>query len=128
MNYNLKIYLDLIEGSKVMDIEGRDGRPRKCVVLPIANDRGTVVDSYTRFDHKLGGVTSVPLKHVELRLTAFESSSQEFSSHYFKCDISKERFEKMSEEQQRKRPIVGNMSPWKAQAGKKENVAEEEDW
>lgn len=119
-NFNLKVYLDLLPGVKVRDIEGNNGRSRRCVCIPIDSAAGTVVDSFEKFDFKLGGQTSVPLKHIELRLTVFESSNQEFSSHYLKCDISKERFEKLSEEQQRNRPIVGNMSPWTAKGEKKE--------
>lgn len=132
-NFNLKVYLDLLPGVKVRDIEGNNGRSRRCVCIPIDSAAGTVVDSFEKFDFKLGGQTSVPLKHIELRLTVYESANQEFSSHYLKCDISKERFEKMSEEQQRNRPIVGNMSPWTARGGKTAAVKtmtadEEEGW
>ncbi len=131
MNYNLKVYLDLLPGAKVRNIEGKSGQTRRCVCIPIDNEAGTVIDAYRKFSHQLGGETSVPLKHIELKLTAFESSRQEFSSHYFKCDIAREILERMTEEDQRNRPIVGNMQAWAAKGEKAQKPAqpkEEDDW
>ena len=127
MNYNLKVYLDLLPGAKVRNIEGKSGQTRRCVCIPIDNEAGTVIDGYRKFSHQLGGETTVSLKHIELRLTAFESTRQEFSSHYFKCDVSKEMLERMTEEEQRNRPIVGNMQAWAAKGVQKPAQAKEED-
>lgn len=127
MNYNLKVYLDLLPGAKVRNIEGKSGQTRRCVCIPIDNEAGTVIDGYRKFSCQLGGETTVSLKHVELRLNAFESTRQEFSSHYFKCDVSKEMLERMTEEEQRNRPIVGNMQAWAAKGAQKPAQAKEED-
>ena len=88
-NFNIKIELDRIPGAKIMDIQG-DTATRRCVVIPIDNDRGTVVDAYKRFDHSLGGMTTKPLEHVQLLATAYESVNQSFgSSHYVKPQVSR---------------------------------------
>ena len=44
-NYNLRLALTKIKGAKVMDVEGKTCTKR-CIVIPIDNNEGTVVDSY----------------------------------------------------------------------------------
>lgn len=39
-NFNIKIELDRIPGAKIMDIKG-DVATRRCIVIPIDNERGT---------------------------------------------------------------------------------------
>lgn len=43
-NFNIKIELDRIPGAKIMDIKG-DVATRRCIVIPIDNERGTVIGS-----------------------------------------------------------------------------------
>lgn len=128
-NYNIKIELDKLPGAKIMDIKG-DTKTRRCVVIPIDNERGTVVDEYTKFDHQSGGVTTKPLAHVQLLVTAYESSNQSYgSTHYLKPQVSKEFFERMSEDQVRRLPFVGSLSPWgKATTEQPKRAEEEEAW
>ena len=125
--FNIKIELDKIPGAKIMDIQG-DTATRRCVVIPIDNERGTVVDAYKRFDHSLGGMTSKPLEHVQLLATAYESANQNFgSSHYIKPQVSREYFERMSETQVRSLPFIGSLQPWKI-SPKKEEIKDEDNW
>ena len=70
-NFNIKIELDRIPGAKIMDIKG-DVATRRCIVIPIDNERGTVIDEYKKFDPGLGAMTSRPLEHVQLLATAYE--------------------------------------------------------
>ena len=46
MNYNISIEIEKVPGAKVMEI-----KDRRCVVIPIDNDRGMCVDAYEKFDH-----------------------------------------------------------------------------
>lgn len=46
-NFNIKIELDRIPGAKIMDIKG-DVATRRCIVIPIDNERGTVIDEYKK--------------------------------------------------------------------------------
>lgn len=126
-NFNIKIELDRIPGAKIMDIKG-DVATRRCIVIPIDNERGTVIDEYKKFDSGLGAMTSRPLEHVQLLATAYESPNQSFgSSHYIKPYVSKEYFERMSETQVRGLPFIGSLQPWKI-APKKEEVKDENNW
>ena len=134
-NFNIKIELDRIPGAKIMDIKG-DVATRRCIVIPIDNERGTVIDNergtvideYKKFDPGLGAMTSRPLEHVQLLATAYESANQSFgSSHYIKPQVSREYFERMSETQVRGLPFIGSLQPWKT-APKKEEVKDEDNW
>lgn len=127
-NFSIKIELDRIPGAKIMDIKG-DTATRRCVVIPIDNERGTVVDEYKKFDHSLGAMTSKPLAHVQLLATAYESASQNFnSSHYIKPQVSKEHFERMSETQVRNLPFIGSLQPWQINQKKEEKKNDEDNW
>ena len=122
-NFNIKIELDRIPGAKIMDIKG-DVATRRCIVIPIDNERGTVIDEYKKFDPGLGAMTSRPLEHVQLLATAYESAKQSFgSSHYIKPQVSREYFET----QVRGLPFIGSLQPWKT-APKKEEVKDEDNW
>ena len=110
MNYNLRIALTKIKGAKVMDIEGKTCTKR-CVVIPIDSDEGTVQDSY---EGKIDGLpTTKYLSDVMLNLTAFEFKEKKYGqSHGIKASFSKKKMERTSEEELKAMPFVGNMKPW----------------
>ena len=110
MNYNLRIALTKIKGAKVMDIEGKTCTKR-CVVIPIDSDEGTVQDSY---EGKIDGLpTTKYLSDVMLNLTAFEFKEKKYGqSHGIKASFSKKKLERTSEEELKAMPFVGNMKPW----------------
>ena len=110
MNYNLRIALTKIKGAKVMDIEGKTCTKR-CVVIPIDSEEGTVQDSY---EGKIDGLpTTKYLNDVMLNLTAFEFKEKKYGqSHGIKASFSKKKLERTSEEELKAMPFVGNMKPW----------------
>ena len=110
MNYNLRIALTKIKGAKVMDIEGKTCTKR-CVVIPIDSEEGTVQDSY---EGKIDGLpTTKFLDDVMLNLTAFEFKEKKYGqSHGIKASFSKKKLERTSEEELKAMPFVGNMKPW----------------
>ena len=110
MNYNLRIALTKIKGAKVMDIEGKTCTKR-CVVIPIDSDEGTVQDSY---EGKIDGLpTTKYLSDVMLNLIAFEFKEKKYGqSHGIKASFSKKKLERTSEEELKAMPFVGNMKPW----------------
>lgn len=110
MNYNLRIALTKIKGAKVMDIEGKTCTKR-CVVIPIDSDEGTVQDSY---EGKIDGLpTTKYLSDVMLNLTAFEFKEKKYGqSHGIKASFSRKKLEKTSEAELKAMPFVGNMKPW----------------
>lgn len=112
-NFNLKIALDKLKGAKVMDIEGKTCTKR-CIVIPIDNEEGTVIDAY---ESKIDGLpTMKALYNVQLQLTAFEFREKKFGqTHGIKAQFSKRRIEKMREEELRTMPFIGNMKPWSQQ-------------
>ena len=93
-----------------MDVEGKTCTKR-CVVIPIDNEEGTVVDSY---EGKIDGIpTWKPLDDVNLNLSAFEFKEKRYGqSHGVKAQFSKRRMERMSEDELRSMPFIGNMKPW----------------
>ena len=110
MNYNLRIALTKIKGAKVMDIEGKTCTKR-CVVIPIDSEEGTVQDSY---EGKIDGLpTTKFLSDVMLNLTAFEFKEKKYGqSHGIKASFSRKKLERTSEEELKAMPFVGNMKPW----------------
>jgi hypothetical protein len=110
MNYNLRIALTKIKGAKVMDIEGKTCTKR-CVVIPIDSEEGTVQDSY---EGKIDGLPITKyLSDVMLNLTAFEFKEKKYGqSHGIKASFSKKKLERTSEEELKAMPFVGNMKPW----------------
>lgn len=109
-NYNVQIALTKLKGAKVMEIEGRTCK-KLCVVIPIDNEEGTVIDSY---EGKIDGLpTTRPLNDVQLNLTAFEFKEKRYGqTHGIKASFSKERLKRMREEDLRNMPFVGNLKPW----------------
>lgn len=114
-NYNIDIQLDKLPGARVMDIKGST-QTRQCIVIPIDNERGTVIDSYSKFDSRAGAETWKPLQGVHLNIVAYEMRQEKFGqTHMVKANVSKETFMRRTEEQQKSMPIIGHLKPWGAQ-------------
>ena len=113
-----------------MEVEGKHSK-RLCVVIPIDNDEGTVVDSY---EGKIDGLpTTKPLNDVQLHLSAFEFKEKRYGqSHGLKASFSKKRLERMSEDEVRAMPFVGHMKPWALAKPEDDDLPpdneNEEDW
>ena len=131
-NLNIKVALTKIPGAKVMDIQGKT-TTRKCVVIPIDNELGTVIDSYHHSDGvSFQGEISPrwkKLQDVWLNLIGMEFKEQRHGqSHGIKANISRSTLAKMSEDDIRSTPIIGNIQPWANDFYKEDNDKEEEDW
>lgn len=96
-NYSIKLDLKKMKEAGLVNIKGKDGRTRKCVVIP------------TDVNHEI----YVGNKGIYLNLTAIETKevSKFGDSHFIKGSIDKEAFETLSEEERRNLPILGNMKP-----------------
>ena len=127
-NYNLRIALTKLKGARVMNIQGKTCT-KTCIVIPIDNEDGTVQDAY---EGKLDGqITWKPLDDVQLNLTAFEFREKKFGqTHGIKASFSKKRLERMTEEELRSMPFIGNMKPWNNAVEDDDLPAgnEKEDW
>lgn len=109
-NYNLRIALTKLKGARVMDIQGKTCT-KTCIVIPIDNEDGTVQDAYE--GNLDGQIAWKPLDDVQLNLTAFEFREKKYGqTHGIKASFSKKRLERMTEEELRSMPFIGNMKPW----------------
>lgn len=111
-NLNLSIDLTKLPGAKVMDIQG-ERELRQCVVIPIDSKKGIVCDSYMGKDPETGLATERFYDHVKLNLVGIEYKEPKFgATHGLKAAYSMEYMQKMTEEQLRKAPWLGNVKPW----------------
>lgn len=134
MNYNISVELDKLPGARIMDIQGKNGS-RRCVVIPIDSARGMLVDSFSSFDHSVGGEVWKPLRNVHLNLCAIESRDVRFGSHYLKPSFSRDFFKTIAEEDRKNIPIVGNLKPMSPKnqqphqnPQQKDSFSDGEDW
>ena len=94
-NYSIKLDLKKMKEAGLVNIKGKDGRTRKCVVIPTDVNREIYVGN----------------KGIYLNLTAIETKevSKFGDSHFIKGSVDKEAFESMSKEERDSQPILGNM-------------------
>lgn len=110
-NLNLSIDLTKLKGAKVMDVQG-EFSTRKCVVIPIDNNLGTVCDGYTVKTPE-GLPTTRFFDDVKLNLIAVEYRQKRHGiSHGLKPAFSREVSEKMTEEEVYATPWMGTVKPW----------------
>lgn len=123
-NLNLSIELTKLPGAKVMNIQG-ERETRQCVVIPIDNKAGIVCDSYIGKDAETGLPQTKFFEHVKLNLVGIEYREPKFgATHGLKAQYSVEYMQKMTEEQLRKAPWLGNVKPW-ALAGQTRKTSED---
>lgn len=130
-NINIKVALTKLEGAKVMDIQGKT-RSRKCIVIPIDNEIGTVTDAYiSRDSARIDGQTTwKPSKEVYLNLVGMEFREKRYGqSHGIKAAISRDIMNKMSEEEVKATPLIGNVKPWNSDSDEDMSVEfNKQDW
>ena len=111
-NLNIQIDLTKLAGAKVMDVQGSKST-RRCVVIPIDDKTGTVVESYIGKTPE-GLPTPKYFNDVKLNLVAIEYTQQKHGiSHGLKPSFSREHQERMTEEQMYNTPWIGTVKPWK---------------
>ena len=116
-NYNIEIDLLKLKGAKVADVQGNT-ETRRCICVPINNRVGTVTDAYFIRDERTGEMVEVKKKGVTLVLSAFELQRKDRGqSHMIKPGFNKETFERLTDEQLREVPWIGNLKPWQKGGG-----------
>ena len=94
-SYSIKVDLKKMRETGLVNIKGKDGRTRECIVIPTDVNREIYVGN----------------KGIYLNLTAIETKevSKFGHSHFIKGNVDKEAFESMSKEERESQPILGNM-------------------
>ena len=92
MNYSIKLDMMKLTNAGAMNVRGKTGAVKRCVVIPIE-------DNYMY----------VGEKGIYLDLTCFELQEKNGHSHLIKVNLPKEVRDAMSEDQRRSQPIVGDL-------------------
>jgi hypothetical protein len=118
-NLNIQVDLTRLPGARVMDIQGNK-QLRRCVVIPIDREVGTVIDGYMG---KAQDGVSPEFKFfddIKLNMVAVEYRTHRHGiSHGLKPQFSKERVERMTEQQMYDVPWIGTVKPWNIKEEKK---------
>lgn len=102
-----------------MDIQG-EHEVRTCVVLPIDNDEGTVIDGYEAYLPD-GSQTMKFFGDVKLNLVAIEHRNKKNGvSHGLKPTFSNKIEQRMTEEQVYAIPWCGVVKPWASTTDKEQ--------
>lgn len=98
-NLQIKLNLLKLDRAAVVNIKGK-AETRKCVVIPCGEDTDIVLGE----------------KGAYLDAVAFETANSQYGdTHAIKVSYSKERREKMTEDERRSKPFIGNIKPLEAQ-------------
>ena len=77
-----------------------------------------MTDAYFIRDERTGELVEVKKKGVTLVLSAFELQRKDRGqSHMIKPGFNKETFERLTDEQLREVPWIGNLKPWQKGGG-----------
>lgn len=93
----MSVDLSKVDGAFMYEFTGKDGQKHRCVCVP--------VNGRAMFEGKSG---------VYLDLTAVVSPVGKYSTHFLKEYLGKEEYGRMTEEERRRMPIIGNMKPFSA--------------
>lgn len=115
MNYNIKISLDKIKGARIEKLPMFNGEQMDFICLPIINRVGTVMNGSVDENREIH-----PFRHCYLNLEAIEVRDQSRGTHILVAGVSKEIMQTYTEEQLRRRPVVGNIVPWGTRAKRDE--------
>ena len=110
MNYNLKIDLSKIKGAEVRQLTTWNGNLMDYICIPIQNVYGTVQNALVDEN----GKKVKDFKGVYLNVEAIETRKQDNGTHILLPSVSRIMLEQLTEQQLRKRPILGNLVPWGA--------------
>lgn len=113
-NFSGKLNLLKLKNSAVVSINGKTGA-KKCVVIPIEDNH-----LFVSADEKNKA------KSVYMDFIAWENKTplQSGDTHGLKQSLSKEAREKMSDEELKSIPFIGNMKPYEYEAKNASEVVE----
>lgn len=93
-NFNIKLDLSKVKGAFVSDIKGKTAT-KKCLCLPI--------EESNLYQGNKG---------IYISLSAFEMQEARYNdTHFIKQSISKEEYEKLTDEERKATAILGGMRP-----------------
>lgn len=100
MNYGIKLNLAKLKNVRVANIKGNTCT-KPCVIIPV-EDNDIFISEKNGF---------------YLEATAIEMKQQNYGqSHLIKRRVPKEKFNQMTDEEKKAQPIIGSLSPMKAQS------------
>jgi hypothetical protein len=103
MNKNIKINLSAFAGAGVINLSGKNGQVKKCLVIPIAEN------------HLFEGEKGI---YADFIAWEMKERKENGATHLIKQSLPKEAREGMSEEEKRALPVFGDLRD--AMAEKKE--------
>lgn len=100
MNYNGKIDLKKFKNSALIDIKGKT-TTKRCICIPIEDNNLFVGEKGVYFDFILREIS--------------EDKRRQYGNTHIICpNIPKEKFEKMTEEEKKAQPILGQIKEYQA--------------
>lgn len=96
MNFSININLSKLPGAKLLNVrQGKDSDPQECIVIPVKDAQ--------LFKGKKG---------VYMDLIGIELHNPQYKqTHFLKQNLEREIYEKMTDDQRKAMPIIGNMRP-----------------
>ena len=100
-NYNIRLDLLKLQGAFTRNLQGKTAT-KPCIIIPIDDNPGMYLGE----------------KGCYLNLSAYETQNNQYGdTHLVKQNLPKEVRERMTEEQRRSQPVLGNMAPMRPQGG-----------
>jgi hypothetical protein len=98
-NYNIRIDLLKLNGAFMRNMTGKTATKR-CLIIPVDDNPSVFLGE----------------KGCYLNMVAYETDNQQYGdTHFVRGDLPKELRERMTDEQRKTVPILGNMRPIKPQ-------------
>lgn len=100
-NYSIRLDLLRLQGAFTRNLKGKTATKR-CLIIPIDDNPGMFLGE----------------KGCYLNAVAYETQNNQYGdTHMVKPDLPKEVRERMTEDERRNQPILGNMRPMQPQGG-----------
>ena len=100
-NYSIRLDLLRLQGAFTRNLKGKTATKR-CLIIPIDDNPGMFLGE----------------KGCYLNAVAYETRNNQYGdTHMVKPDLPKEVRERMTEDERRNQPILGNMRPMQPQGG-----------
>lgn len=100
-NYNIRLDLLRLQGAFTRNLKGKTATKR-CLIIPIDDNPGMFLGE----------------KGCYLNAVAYETQNNQYGdTHMVKPDLPKEVRERMTDDERRNQPILGNMRPMQSQGG-----------
>lgn len=100
-NFNIRLDLLRLQGTFTRNLQGKTATKR-CIIIPIDDNPGVYLGE----------------KGCYLNLSAYETQNNQYGdTHMVKQNLPKEVRERMTEDERRSQPVLGNMAPMQPQGG-----------